>query len=232
MVSSTGTFVSCKDYDDEIDEINATLTDLKSQLAALQTKVENGDYVTGITKTADGKGMTFTFSKGSTVTVTLDVKDGEAGAPGTPGKDAQQVTVDEKTGELKIDGKGTGIFPAKDAAKAPVKAEGGYWYTLNEKGEYENTNIPVSGITVTGTEATGYTLTVYSADGEKVIKLPTASSTITEIMIGDLTFGAVTTTSSATGLDWGYKSNGKRLIERTQRKYCSQPVDDWTNSTC
>ena len=38
-----GTFVSCKDYDDEIDEINATLTDLKSQLAALQTKVENGD---------------------------------------------------------------------------------------------------------------------------------------------------------------------------------------------
>ena len=66
MVSSTGTFVSCKDYDDEIDEINATLTDLKSQLAALQTKVENGDYVTGITKTADGKGMTFTFSKGST----------------------------------------------------------------------------------------------------------------------------------------------------------------------
>lgn len=53
--------------------------------------------------------MTFTFSKGSTVTVTLDVKDGEAGAPGTPGKDAQQVTVDEKTGELKIDGKGTGI---------------------------------------------------------------------------------------------------------------------------
>ena len=44
------------------DRINATLTDLKSQLAALQTKVENGDYVTGITKTADGKGMTFTFS--------------------------------------------------------------------------------------------------------------------------------------------------------------------------
>ena len=33
---------------------------------------------------------------------------------------------------------------------------------MNEKGEYENTNIPVSGITVTGTEATGYTLTVYS----------------------------------------------------------------------
>lgn len=43
----------------------------------------------------------------------MDVKDGEAGAPGTPGKDAQQVTVDEKTSELKIDGKGTGIFLPK-----------------------------------------------------------------------------------------------------------------------
>ena len=26
MVSSTGTFVSCKDYDDDIDQINQTLT--------------------------------------------------------------------------------------------------------------------------------------------------------------------------------------------------------------
>ena len=40
MVSSTGTFVSCKDYDDDIDQINNTLTDLKSQIAALQTEVE------------------------------------------------------------------------------------------------------------------------------------------------------------------------------------------------
>ena len=33
MVSSTGTFVSCKDYDDDIDEINKELTDLKSKLS-------------------------------------------------------------------------------------------------------------------------------------------------------------------------------------------------------
>ena len=42
MVSSTGTFVSCKDYDDDIDQINNTLNDLKSQIAALQTEVSNG----------------------------------------------------------------------------------------------------------------------------------------------------------------------------------------------
>ncbi len=35
MVSSTGTFVSCKDYDDDIDAINKELTDLKSKLSDL-----------------------------------------------------------------------------------------------------------------------------------------------------------------------------------------------------
>ena len=39
MVSSTGTFVSCKDYDDDIDEINKELTDLKSKLSDLESKV-------------------------------------------------------------------------------------------------------------------------------------------------------------------------------------------------
>ena len=42
MASSTGTFVSCKDYDDDIDAINKELTDIKSQLATLQTAVDNG----------------------------------------------------------------------------------------------------------------------------------------------------------------------------------------------
>ena len=50
MVTSTGTFVSCKDYDDDIDRIDNTLNDLKSQIAALQTEVANGDYVTNVTE--------------------------------------------------------------------------------------------------------------------------------------------------------------------------------------
>ena len=36
MVSSTGTFVSCKDYDDDIDNINKELSTLKGDLSALQ----------------------------------------------------------------------------------------------------------------------------------------------------------------------------------------------------
>ena len=177
MVTSTGTFVSCKDYDDDIDEINKELTEIKSQIAALESAVNNGDYVTGVTPTADGKGMIFTFSKGSPVTVTLNVKDGE------PGESAQKITFDEKTGEMLVDNKPTGIFPAKDAEKAPVKIEGGYWAVLNDKGGYDVTEIPVSGVTAVVTDGI-CTLTVFNADGTTtVVKLPTTSSTITELEV-------------------------------------------------
>ena len=64
MVTSTGTFVSCKDYDDDIDSINKELTEIKSQIAALQNKVDAGNYVTNITKAENG--INVTFSNGTT----------------------------------------------------------------------------------------------------------------------------------------------------------------------
>ena len=36
MVSSTGTFVSCKDYDDDIDQINQKLDGVEATVADLQ----------------------------------------------------------------------------------------------------------------------------------------------------------------------------------------------------
>ena len=57
MVSSTGTFVSCKDYDDDIDEINKELTDIKSKLSDLESKVTTGGaYVTKI-ESVHGQGQ-------------------------------------------------------------------------------------------------------------------------------------------------------------------------------
>lgn len=63
----------------------------------------------------------------------MDVKDGE------PGKDAQKITFD-KDGQMLIDNEPTGIYPTKDAEKAPVKIEGGFWYTLMIKA---NTKIAI-----------------------------------------------------------------------------------------
>jgi peptidoglycan hydrolase CwlO-like protein len=55
MVSSTGTFVSCKDYDEDIDRIDKELVDIKSALSALQAKVDAGKYVTNVVKNGDGR---------------------------------------------------------------------------------------------------------------------------------------------------------------------------------
>ena len=185
MVTSTGTFVSCKDYDDDIDRIDNTLNDLKSQIAALQTEVANGDYVTNVTKTADGKGMTFTFSKGKSVTVALDVKDGADGKPGEPGKNAQQVTISDE-GELMIDSVGTGIKAGKaEAGKPSIKIEGGNWWLINEKGVYEDTKIPASGLSAVQNDADkSWTLTLVDADGkQQVIEVPSAATMISEIVV-------------------------------------------------
>ena len=72
MVTSTGTFVSCKDYDDDIDAINKELTDIKSQIASLQSKVDAGNYVTNITKAENG--INVAFSNGTTTFVETGVK--------------------------------------------------------------------------------------------------------------------------------------------------------------
>ena len=101
MVSSTGTFVSCKDYDDDIDNINKELTDIKSQLAALQTKVDAGKYVTNVTKQGDG--IVVTWNDGNTSTI--ETIKGDKGDKG----DKVEIAIDKETGNWIIDGNDTGI---------------------------------------------------------------------------------------------------------------------------
>ena len=129
--------------------------------------------------------MTFTFSKGKSVTVALDVKDGADGKPGEPGKNAQQVTISDE-GELMIDGVGTGIKAGKaEAGKPSIKIEGGNWWLINEKGVYEDTKIPASGLSAVQNDADkSWTLTLVDADGkQQVIEVPSAATMISEIVV-------------------------------------------------
>ena len=71
MVTSTGTFVSCKDYDDDIDAINSELVDIKSQLSSLQNQVKSGKYVTNVTK--QGEVIVVTWNDGTTSTIETTV---------------------------------------------------------------------------------------------------------------------------------------------------------------
>ena len=148
MVFSTGTFVSCKDYDDDIDRIDNTLNDLKSKLDALQTKVEGGKYVTNVAK--DGEGIIITWNDNSTNKI--ETIKGDKGDKG----DAVEITIDPTTKNWKIDGVDTGICAeGKNGtssngvnAKSPsIDPTTGNWvvYEWNEeKQEYVGTDTGIS----------------------------------------------------------------------------------------
>lgn len=169
LFASAGTFTSCKDYDDDIDNLQSQITANADAIKALQDLVKAGKYVTAVSN--DGNTITFTFNDASTQVITL-----------TPEQSAQVVEV--KGGELYIDNEPTGIKVSEDAAPETglVKVQNGTWWVLGEKGEYTNTNIPVSGVTAVGDKNEGYTLTIYAADGSKQdVFVPGAAGLITSI---------------------------------------------------
>ena len=139
MVSSTGTFVSCKDYDDDIDNINKELSTLKGDLSALQAKVNEGKWITSLAPTTGG--FTVTFSDNTSYTIT-NGKDGAAGADAVKweiGTDGFWYKNDVKT-EYQAVGQ------AGEAGVSPYIGENGNWFAYNtETKEVEDTGISAAG---------------------------------------------------------------------------------------
>ena len=173
MVSSTGTFVSCKDYDDDIDQINKELTDIKSAISELQTKVGAGKFVTDIVK--EGDGIKITWNDNSTNTIQT-IK----GADGAAGKDGTVVTIVD--GYWAFDGVKS-EYPAKgdkgetgeagkdgEAAAAGHDAKissDGYWMVWDaEAGDYAKTEYIAGGATAVAGK-NGWTIIVRDKDGEQ-----------------------------------------------------------------
>ena len=182
MVSSTGTFVSCKDYDDDIDQINNTLNDLKSQIAALQTEVSNGNWVTSLTPT-DG-GFTVTFKDGKTYTI-VNGKDGDKGETGEAGKDGNSVEV--KDGYWYINGEKTDYVAVikEDLGKALVPyVENGVWVFYDKDGNPVPSTYKAVG-NAWAVKANGsWTLHIPDVEGnDQTIELPGAASVITGLEI-------------------------------------------------
>ena len=68
MVTSTGTFLSCKDYDDDIDRLDHEISNVKDAIKALEDKVGSGKYVESCTPFTDGNGgYEIKFSDGETI---------------------------------------------------------------------------------------------------------------------------------------------------------------------
>ena len=188
MVSSTGTFVSCKDYDDDIDNINKELTDIKSKLSDLESKVTTGGaYVTKI-ESVEG-GLKVSVSDGTSYNLTI---------AGTPA--GSTVVIDKTTGEISIDGTPTGFFATtgttpQGESTAPYVKDG-FWYFYDDatkafvKSEYK---------------ASGNAWAVQKGDSV-VLHIPNEAGVMQEITL--LTSSSALTALNATPSNW---TSGKNI---------------------
>ena len=199
LFASAGTFTSCKDYDDDINNLQNQITANADAIKALQELVNNGDYVTKVAKNADGN-LVFTFSKSGDQVITLDEE-----------QVGDVLSINAETGELIKNGEPTGWFATKNEEKEQQNCikvgEDGCWQLLQDDGTYKSTNIPVSGVTAVKNDKSQWVLTIYTTDGEKSITLPTAASLISEVEvlgIVDPNENNSTTSNSVTGGDVKY----------------------------
>ena len=196
MVSSTGTFVSCKDYDDDIDAINKELTDLKSKLSDLESKVNaGGAYVTKI-ESVDG-GFKVSVSDGTSYNLTV-----ASAAAGS------KVVIDDKTGEISIDDKATGWFATtgegEEAVDMTPYVKDGYWYLYDKTAkEFVKSEYKAAGNAYAVVANGICTLNIPDADGKmQTIQLPTTSAAITGVQFINVDNGAVEPTP-AYALNYG-----------------------------
>lgn len=126
LALSTVTYVGCKDYDDDIDNLQTQIDANKASIADLQKFVDAGNWVTKVDDIAGG--FRITFNNGKTYDV-VNGKDGATGPAGPAGPAGPQgklgesstVTISD-TGEWLINGVSTGW-----SAHAPY-IQDGYWY--------------------------------------------------------------------------------------------------------
>ena len=196
MISLTGTFVSCKDYDDDIDEINKELTDLKSKLSDLESKVNaGGAYVTKI-ESVDG-GFKVSVSDGTSYNLTV-----ASAAAGS------KVVIDDKTGEISIDDKATGWFATtgegEEAVDMTPYVKDGYWYLYDKTAkEFVKSEYKAAGNAYAVVANGICTLNIPDADGKmQTIQLPTTSAAITGVQFINVDDGAVEPTP-AYALNYG-----------------------------
>ena len=186
MATSAGTFVSCKDYDDDINNLQEQIDKNSSAIAELQKLVGSGKWVSSISSIENG--FTVVMSDGSS----HQIKgiNGKDGANGQDGKNGAEWTIGTD-GFWYVDGEKTeNVAVAKDgengkdgvSAPAPYIGEDGNWvvYSWNaEKGEFvaEATEISAQGTSAYAVKANGvYTLYIADENGEmQEIALPATS---------------------------------------------------------
>ena len=182
MVTSTGTFVSCKDYDDDIENLQGQISANASAIAELKALIGDGNYVTGIS--VNGQNLVVNMKNGST-TIALPECEDKVGS-----------ICNVEGGILYIDGVATDIKVCEPSEendfKEAVKIENGEWVVLQEDDTYKSTGILASSVTAVQNADESWTLTIKDAEGNaQEVKVPSAASLVTSLSFANPTFETI-----------------------------------------
>ena len=184
LFASAGTFTSCKDYDDDISNLQEQVDGVKADLEDLQAQISAGKWITNVA--AIEGGFTVTFSDGQSFNIVngQDGADGAAGAAGTPGT---QITIGED-GYWYFDGEKSEYLAVANEETGKtnvpyVDAEDGYWYFYNEEGEAVKSAYKAVGAAYAVAANGGYNLYLPNEEGvmNDAIFLPGAAAAMTSI---------------------------------------------------
>ena len=180
FIASAGTFTSCKDYDDDISNLQGQIDGVAADVANLQAQINAGKWITNVA--AIEGGFTVTFSDGQT----FDIVNGAAGAAGTQitiGEDGYWYFDGEKSNYLAVANGETGKINVPY-----VNTEDGYWYFYNEEGEAVKSAYKAVGAAYAVAANGGYNLYLPNENGEmnEAIFLPGAGASITDMELTDL----------------------------------------------
>ena len=180
LFASAGTFTSCKDYDEDINNLQTQITANADAIKALQSKVDAGKWVTEVAAITNG--FKITFSDGQS----FEVVNGADGANGANGADGTQITIGED-GYWYFDGEKSEYKAVSDEetgkTKAPyVNEEDGYWYFYNEDGTAQKSAYKALGAAYAVEYNGGYNIMIPDADGTmQTIFVPGAAASITSM---------------------------------------------------
>lgn len=120
LVGSAGTFTSCKDYDDDIDNLQQQIDGINVKLSELTEKINSGLLVKNVVSNADG-GISISLSDGKTYNIGAK---GEPGNSWTIGSDGYWYENGKKTDYIAIGQKG-------DKGENGVNGQNGKYYVPN-----------------------------------------------------------------------------------------------------
>ena len=216
LFASTGTFTSCKDYDDDISNLQTQINDVKTAISELQAKVDGGKYVTDVVKEGDGIKITWNDNS-SSVIETIKGADGTIVTIGENGNwfiDGVDQGISAKgekgdkgdkgdQGEQGEQGPAGPQGPAGEQGPAgPQGPQGeagadghdvqiidGYWAIWDaEKGDYVKTESLAGGVIAVETEY-GWDLTITDGEGNmQNVYVPGSAGLVSISTVGDANF--------------------------------------------